>query len=155
MKRRFSRALGIGSIGAATPDTDRPQLVRAIQFIEDRLQDAELRPSVIADYAGISPRYLHYLFARRSETVMGYVRRRRVEEGARTLMAPGPREGTVTEIALDCGFNSATQFGRAFRAHFGQSPQQFRRSRQVACDHDAIRLAADTVMCKRDLYGST
>lgn len=35
---------------------------------------------------------------------------------------------TPTAIAFDHGFNSPTHFGRAFRARFGVTPREFRRS---------------------------
>ncbi|MGV1754944.1 helix-turn-helix domain-containing protein [Agrobacterium sp. CG674] len=34
---------------------------------------------------------------------------------------------TVGDIALDCGFNGVSQFGRSFRDVVGQTPLEFRR----------------------------
>jgi transcriptional regulator GlxA family with amidase domain len=36
----------------------------------------------------------------------------------------------VTAIAFDYGFNSATHFGRVFRAKFGATPREYRREQQ-------------------------
>jgi AraC family carnitine catabolism transcriptional activator len=34
----------------------------------------------------------------------------------------------IQNIALSCGFSGAEVFSRTFRAHFGQSPRDFRSS---------------------------
>ena len=36
--------------------------------------------------------------------------------------------GTVTQIALDCGFGSASHFSKAFRAELGMSPREYLRA---------------------------
>jgi AraC-like DNA-binding protein len=35
---------------------------------------------------------------------------------------------TVTDIALECGFNTASHFGFRFRQRFGASPRDYRRA---------------------------
>jgi transcriptional regulator GlxA family with amidase domain len=39
---------------------------------------------------------------------------------------------SIRQISFDCGFSDASHFGRYFRAEFGQTPNQFRRSPQTA-----------------------
>lgn len=36
----------------------------------------------------------------------------------------------ITEAALNCGFNSFSQFNRVFRKHIGLSPSQYRKRHQ-------------------------
>ena len=55
----------------------------------------------------------------------GYIQRARLEKSANMLLYR-PRDN-ILEIALSCGFSSAAIFSRAFKAHFGTSPSQFRR----------------------------
>ena len=38
------------------------------------------------------------------------------------------RDGTVTEIALDCGFNSLRSFHRAFRNYYHTTPTEYRKN---------------------------
>jgi transcriptional regulator GlxA family with amidase domain len=38
---------------------------------------------------------------------------------------------SVTEIALECGFNEPNYFARQFRRHIGVSPSEYRRRRYV------------------------
>lgn len=54
---------------------------------------------------------------------MAYVRQRRLEK-ARILLEE--QNSPVSEIARSCGFMSLDQFGRAFNAMFGISPQNYR-----------------------------
>jgi AraC family transcriptional regulator of adaptative response/methylated-DNA-[protein]-cysteine methyltransferase len=69
------------------------------------------------------------LFARafravRGETPMRAVRRLRLERARTALMAG---DG-VLDAALDAGFHSPSAFARAFRAEFGSSPAEWRRT---------------------------
>ena len=52
-----------------------------------------------------------------------YVARVRLEDAKTELLNPNRR---ISEIAYDVGFQSLTQFNRAFKRIFGQSPTQFR-----------------------------
>ena len=47
------------------------------------------------------------------------------EKAARLLRYSGQK---LTDIALQCGFSSSATFSRAFRAGYGTSPSQFRKS---------------------------
>jgi AraC-like DNA-binding protein len=38
---------------------------------------------------------------------------------------------TVTDIALECGFNTTSHFGYRFRQRFGASPREFRRAARL------------------------
>ena len=125
----------IAAAYSATPHTkyETASLVtahrtRILSYIENHLRDPELDPTRIAQACRITPRYLHHLFARESETVTQYVQRRRLEECARALIAAPVRARLVTEIAFDFGFNSLTHFGRVFRNHFGITPSEYRRA---------------------------
>jgi AraC-like DNA-binding protein len=99
---------------------------RALAYIEAHLHESELGPRKIADAMGMSSRNLHYLFAEEDESVRRYILRRRLEESARVIATPSLRGRTLTAIAFDLGFDSATHFGRVFRARYGLTPRQYR-----------------------------
>ena len=149
-----SRELGAGAaervslavldlLGAAYADVPRPQSepaslgmahrIRIINYIESNLHDPDLTPTRIAEACKITPRYLHHLFSDQDETVARYIRRRRLDACARALESGAQRGRTVTAIAFDHGFNSPTHFGRVFRAKFGVTPREYRRS-GARCD---------------------
>lgn len=102
----------------------------AIEYIESHLYDPELTPTTAALACGMTPRYLHLLFAAQGETAARYILRRRLEDCARALGAPTHPDRTITAIAFDHGFNSPTHFGRAFRARFGMTPRRYRDRRR-------------------------
>jgi AraC-like DNA-binding protein len=61
--------------------------------------------------------------ARASTTPHQYVVRARLRLSAQRL-ADAP--GKIVDIALDCGFEDVSNFNRAFRAEFGESPRAYR-----------------------------
>jgi AraC-like DNA-binding protein len=100
--------------------------IRIINYIHAHLYDPDLSPAQIAAACRITTRYLHYLFSDGEETVARYILARRLDASAQALLADSQRGRTVTAIAFDHGFNSATHFGRVFRAHFDTTPREYR-----------------------------
>ena len=111
--------------------------VQIKRYIEANLREPELNVRSVAAGFGISPRYLHILFANESETVSSYILRRRLEECGKQLTDVLWQRRTITEIAFGWGFNNATHFARVFRNHYGTSPREYRNSqarREMAVD---------------------
>lgn len=115
--------------------------IRILNYIHAHLYDSDLTPAQIAQACRITTRYLHYLFSDGEETVARYILKRRLEACSQALLADSQRERTVTAIAFDHGFNSATHFGRVFRAQFGLTPREY-RARDTAAPRSARREAA-------------
>jgi AraC-like DNA-binding protein len=118
--------------------------IRIINYIHAHLYDPDLSPAQIARACRITTRYLHYLFSDGEETVARYILARRLEGSSQALLAESQRGRTVTAIAFDHGFNSATHFGRVFRAHFGMTPREYRA--RAACERRSPRHEAPTVL---------
>lgn len=79
----------------------------------------------LAQQSGLSP----YHFLRTFEQVTGltphqYVRRLRLAEAAVRLSSANEK---ALDIAIDCGFNDASNFSRAFRSEIGTTPRDFRK----------------------------
>ena len=100
--------------------------IRIINYIHAHLYDPDLSPAQIARACRITTRYLHYLFSDGEETVARYILGRRLEAASQALLTESQRGRTVTAVAFDHGFNSATHFGRVFRAQFGMTPREYR-----------------------------
>jgi AraC-like DNA-binding protein len=100
------------------------------RFIEARLRDPCLSPSYIADYFGVSTRYLGMIFERELEPVSAYIARRRLEECAHQLASSMWAARSVAEIARDWGFGNRAHFSRVFKKRFGVSPREFRSHSQ-------------------------
>ena len=127
-------ALGIaGTVAAAVPDKggSRPRVTAgearrvtaALRLIEAR-SDQPLPLAEAAGAAGMS----RFHFLRTFRSVVGltphqYVLRTRIHRAAVRLRRSA---GTVTAIALDCGFGDLSTFNRQFRRATGQSPSAFR-----------------------------
>jgi AraC family transcriptional regulator len=98
---------------------------RVREYIEKSL-DKDLSIRVLAEVAGISPRYFAVLFRQSTGfTPHLYVTRRRVERAQQLLL-----EGKLplVEVAFQCGFTSQGQFSTLFRRFVGVSPGRFRAS---------------------------
>lgn len=57
-------------------------------------------------------------------TTQQYVQRIRMEQAR--LVLEGQKEVSISELAMQCGFEDATSFSRSFRRMFGKSPTQYR-----------------------------
>jgi AraC-like DNA-binding protein len=97
------------------------------QYIEKQLQNPQLRAAAIAEHFGISERYLRLIFESEDESLSAYVMRRRLEYSARLLRDASWRGQTITDIALENGFNNVSYFGSAFKRRFGMTPRDYRR----------------------------
>jgi AraC-like DNA-binding protein len=100
-------------------------LTRIECFIRKRLGDCDLDPDGIASGCGISTRYLHELFRDTNQTLGSWIRDQRLE-ACRELLADTANRQTVAEIAYRWGFSDQAQFSRAFKAHFGVPPKDYR-----------------------------
>jgi AraC family transcriptional regulator len=92
-----------------------------------------LSVGTLAGVAGLSQFHFSRLFtARMGESVMAYVRRRRMlRAAARIGRNPGVEDDieapALIELALDCGFESQEAFTRAFAQVFGVTPGRYKR----------------------------
>jgi AraC family transcriptional regulator len=98
---------------------------RASSYIEENLH-RDLQLDELANVCGLT----RFHFSRSFKTTFGeppyqYITRKRLERAQRLLTT-----GTlpVSEIAIACGFNGLTQFGRCFAKAVGMSPIRFRRN---------------------------
>jgi AraC family transcriptional regulator len=96
---------------------------KALWFIESHLADA-LTLDEIAAIGGISRFHMVRAFAAATGlSVMRYVRARRLSEAARALANGAP---DILSLALDADYGSHEAFTRAFRDHFGVTPEAVR-----------------------------
>lgn len=96
---------------------------RAIDHIVQHL-DGPLSLQAVAAAAGFSPFHFHRVFkALLGETLNQFVKRQRLERALRA-MSHAPRR-PLTEVALDCGFASLSDFSRSFKQHHGLPPSAF------------------------------
>jgi AraC family transcriptional regulator len=112
---------------------------KALWFIESHLAEA-LSLDEIADVAGISRFHMVRAFAAATGlSVMRYVRARRLTEAARALAGGAP---DILTLALEADYGSHEAFTRAFRDHFGVTPEAVRGMARL----DTLRLQEPIVM---------
>jgi len=104
---------------------------RAIDHIVRNLAQP-LRLEDVSQAACFSPFHFHRVFkGLLGETLNQFVKRQRLER-ALYLMSHAPRR-SLTDVALDCGFASSSDFSRSFKQRYGVPPSVF--------DLDAFRAA--------------
>ena len=112
---------------------------KALWFIESHLAD-ELTLDEIAGVGGISRFHMVRAFAAATGlSVMRYVRARRLSEAARALANGAP---DILGVALDADYGSHEAFTRAFREHFGVTPEAVRTAARI----DHLKLQEPIVM---------
>src|SRR3954452_21133321 len=96
---------------------------KALWYIESHLA-GPLALDEISDIAGVSRFHLVRAFAAATGlSVMRYARARRLSNAARALSAGAP---DILSLALDADYSSHEAFTRAFRDHFGVTPEAVR-----------------------------
>jgi len=116
---------------AGRPDASalRGNADRLIAFrdcVEASLGDGDFGPADLAREFNVSERYVRMVFQSAGESMSGFLLRRRLERAAKLLCNEFYARKTITDIALECGFNGASHFGQCFRQRFGLTPSQYR-----------------------------
>lgn len=102
----------------------RAPFTRILHAMEDNLE-TPLTARQLAERAGSSVRALgRILRARVGESPMRYYLKVRLQAARNALFYS---DIPIQEVAASCGFSSPAVFSRAFRAHFGVAPRDFRR----------------------------
>jgi AraC family transcriptional regulator len=99
-------------------------------FIIERNLSGDLSLAEIARGCDVSRFHLAHAFGESTgQSVMEYVRGRRLTEAAYAL-ASGADD--ILSVALDSGYASHEAFSRAFKAQFGKTPEEVRKSESVS-----------------------
>jgi AraC family transcriptional regulator len=101
---------------------------KALWYIESHLGD-DLSLELIARDVGVSRYHLSRTFSTGTSCGLAlYVRARRLSEAAKALLNGAP---DILSVLLDTGHGSHEAFTRAFKQHFGITPDQARAQRQT------------------------
>ena len=103
------------------------QISQAMRYLDENITES-LSLDEIAAKANLNKTYFATLFRRlNGVTPWDYITARRVEKAAELLASTNM---SVLEVATACGFNSASNFNRAFRKVTGMSPSDSRRRKE-------------------------
>jgi AraC-like DNA-binding protein len=124
------RALASATYEPTLRSEDQDRMERVCAFIHahytEKLERRELA-ALAALSEGAFSRFFH---TRTGRTVPQYVNELRVGRACRLLLEQPGR--TVSDVALDCGFDNLANFNRRFLAAKGVAPSVFRRQSQAA-----------------------
>lgn len=100
------------------------RLNRVIEYINSHLSE-RINLDHLAEIACFSPYHFHRIFTcLMDETVNGFIARLRLEKAGHIILSSSFQ--TFTDIAMQCGFATASVFSREFKKHFGMSPRDWR-----------------------------
>ena len=125
----------------------------AIAHIEANLGETLNLPEV-AEQAGYSVFHFGRIFQGiTGETVMEYVRKRRLTEAGKALLHSNQR---ILDIALDWQYDSQEAFTRAFKRAYGVPPGTFRRRKKLhPTTFATLPPRPSTFERERSSYGNT
>ncbi|MBE9916368.1 AraC family transcriptional regulator [Paenibacillus donghaensis] len=106
------------------------RMTEAVQYIERNLKN-KLLLEQISSYAAYSKFHFQRLFQLvTGETAGRYIINRKLTEAAKELHRR--RYDSITDIALEYGFESHETFTRAFKKRFGVTPSSFKKNGKLA-----------------------
>lgn len=105
-----------------------------LSMIEQHYRDPGFTVDVIARNLHVSRRHLYRMFADTTESPAGIIARRRLER-ARTLLT-SPSDTPIDRVAAASGFTSGAALRNRFRAEYGLTPDQFRRTHTAPTRRD-------------------
>lgn len=124
LRERFSDEVLLQPLGLPVQSAQAAFMERIFEIIEQHVGDADFTIADLADEAGISQSQLkRKLRAIVDKSPVELVRLYRLERAATLLRG---RAGTVSEVAYQVGFSSASYFSKVFREHFDRLPSVVR-----------------------------
>jgi AraC-like DNA-binding protein len=114
--------------GRARPVIRSEQVNRALHYIQENFNKAELDIEEIARAASISPNWLSTTFKKEmNKTVHGYLTDLRIENAKKLLQETNKN---ISQIAYEVGFKDQGHFTKVFKSLTeGLTPQNFRKNR--------------------------
>jgi len=105
-----------------TKDDYIESIYRVVQYIEEHYSE-ELSLEKLSKVASFSKYHFHRIFKSIiNETLGEYIRKVRLQNSTRKLVTS---KESITQIALDSGYETNASFSKAFKERFGMSPRSF------------------------------
>jgi AraC-like DNA-binding protein/ligand-binding sensor protein len=104
---------------------NQPEAVKKACAHMRRNFDREITLDELSRAAGVSAHHLCAVFKESTGvTMIEYLNRERILQAKKRLLS---RYARISEVALDVGFGSLSQFNRCFAKYAGESPTEYRR----------------------------
>ena len=106
------------------PESDIQHLNDVLNYINNHL-DSDIRLAQLASIAHVSPAYFSTMFKKYNGlSPIEYIVHQRVQKAALLIRTTND---SLTDIAMNCGFNNSTNFYKAFRKVTGRTPISYRK----------------------------
>jgi AraC-like DNA-binding protein len=117
-------AIGLGARGDLAVEAQRGGLravrLRAVlTILQRRFSEPDFSAQKLAAEAGLSERYVNELLYEAGASFTTRLNELRIRKAADLLAR---KEGRISDIAFECGFNDLSYFNRCFRRRFGLTP---------------------------------
>nr|WP_202016076.1 hybrid sensor histidine kinase/response regulator transcription factor [Chryseolinea lacunae] len=119
----FSQDVYLLPAKMATNDLDQAFLQRAVDYIIEHIQDGQLGVDSIATLFNLSRVQVYRkIKALTGKTAVEFIRMVRLKQALKLMET---KQYTLSEIAYQTGFNSASYFTRSFKEEYGKAPSEF------------------------------
>ena len=106
---------------------DQTLLEKAVAIVMEHIDDPEFKIDVFAHELGLSRTYLFSkLKGLTGQSPNEFITTIRLKEAVARLM--GSKDESISEIAYSLGFSSSSYFINCFKARYGKTPAQYRKS---------------------------
>ncbi len=123
LQEKFSQKINVEPEEITVTSIDHQWLKKTIAFVEENIENPELRAGFLADHIGFSRMQLHRkLKALTGLTTTAFVRTIRLKRAAQLLSQKSARS---TEIAYKVGFQNPSHFAACFKKQFGVSSSEY------------------------------
>lgn len=120
---RFSQDVYLLPAKATTNTLDQEFLQKAIDYISANLQDPQLSVDSIAAVFNLSRMQMYRkIKAVTGKSVVEFIRMVRMKQAIKLMDS---RQLTLSEVAFEVGFNSASYFTRCFKEEYGKTPSEY------------------------------
>lgn len=119
----FSQDVYLMPSKVTSNEIDQAFLQRAVDYIVDHIQDAQLGVDSIAELFNLSRVQVYRkIKALTGKTAVEFIRTVRLKQALKLMET---KQYTLSEIAYLTGFNSASYFTRSFKEEYGKAPSEY------------------------------
>ncbi len=126
----FSLLLGLRTENTISLSTKQNQYIKgALSYIAQNF-NSDLTVTELADHLGLNRTYFCMIFKNAMKiSPMKYIMKYRIDQARKLLVE---NQSNVSEVAIQCGFNSISNFSVQFKSVTGYTPQQYRKAKREA-----------------------
>lgn len=122
-REKFTRVFNLDPKQVTVTSADEDFLKRALQFVEDNMDNTDLSVEVFAREMAVSrPLLFIKIKALTNQTPNNFIKRIRMKRAAQLLEQDKLR---ITEVAYAVGFQNPRYFSKCFQKEYGQTPSDY------------------------------